>query len=101
MFAADGDEALSKYKANREHISLVVLDVMLPKKDGREVYDTLKAQDEDVSVLFISGSTNEVLAEKRILNADVNFLAKPFDMKVFGEKIEEILQKGRQVAQES
>jgi PAS domain S-box-containing protein len=95
LLAVDGDEALNKYRANRELIRLVVLDVMLPKKDGREVYDTLKAQDEDVSVLFVSGSTREVLAEKKILRDDVNFLAKPLEMKVFGEKIQEILQKDR------
>ena len=91
LLAVDGDEALHRYMANREHIRLVVLDVMLPKKDGREVYDTLKAQDKDVSVLFISGSTNDVLAEKRILGPDINFLAKPLDMKVFRKKIQEIL----------
>ena len=93
LFAVDGDEAVSKYQANRENISLVVLDVMLPKKDGCQVYEVMKEQDQDVQVLFISGSTSEVLKEKNIMVTDVNFLAKPLDMKEFGEKVEVLVRK--------
>ena len=93
LLAVDGDEAVETYSANRDRISLVVLDVMLPETDGRKVYDALMEQKGDLPVLFISGSTNEVLEEKGILNSDVDFLAKPLDMDEFGKKIEEMLRK--------
>jgi CheY-like chemotaxis protein len=94
LLAVDGEEALNKYMANRENISLVVLDVMLPKKDGRQVYDSIKQQDKDAKVLFISGSTEEVLREKKISGSGLEFLAKPLDIEDFGAKVDEMLKKG-------
>lgn len=91
LTAADGEEAVTMYKKHKDAIDMVILDVIMPKKNGREVYDTLKEDFPLLKALFISGSEDTILMEKKILENGLNFLAKPLDMKLFSSKIEEIL----------
>jgi len=91
LVADNGDEAISQYLQHRESIDLVILDVMLPKKNGREVYDALRKNNQAVKILFVSGSTKEDLAEKNILPDELDFLAKPLDLDAFSSKVEEML----------
>jgi PAS domain S-box-containing protein len=93
LTATDGDDAISIYKEHKGHIDMIILDVIMPKKNGRQVYDLLKEKDPQLKVLFISGSEDTILKEKNILDHKLEFLAKPLDMKIFGSKIEEILKK--------
>ena len=55
--ASDGDEAIAKYDSFQP--DLVVLDVVLPKKDGFEVCDEIRARDihRDVPVIMISANS--------------------------------------------
>lgn len=91
IMAADGEEAVNLYDQHRDTIDMVILDVMLPKKNGEEVYAALTAQRPDLPVLFISGSTRDVLAEKNIPDHGPTFLAKPVDMEELIAKIETML----------
>lgn len=76
--AVDGDDALRKYAAHRERIHLLLLDVIMPKKNGREVYDAARSARPDIKVLFISGYTADILDGKRVLAEGHDFLPKPF-----------------------
>lgn len=91
LFAADGEEAVSQYQKYEKAIDLVVLDVMLPIKDGREVYDEIKQHNKAAKVLFVSGSTANALAEKNIMVDQMDFLGKPLDMKDLEDKIAEMV----------
>ena len=76
--ASDGEEALSK--AGREHPRLVILDVIMPKRNGFQVCRQLKstAATRDIKVLILSGKD---LESDRVWGlrqgADV-YLTKPF-----------------------
>ena len=76
--ASDGEEALSK--AGREHPRLVILDVIMPKRNGFQVCRQLKntAATKDIKVLILSGKN---LESDRVWGlrqgADV-YLTKPF-----------------------
>jgi PAS domain S-box-containing protein len=94
LVADNGDEAIKQYQQNRDSIALVILDVMLPKKSGNEVYDALRKENPEVAVLFISGSTIDELAEKNIYPGEVEFLPKPLDMDLFSSKVKEMLTAG-------
>lgn len=91
LVAENGEEAIRQYRQHRDSIELVILDVMLPKKNGSEVYGALKMENQGVKVLFISGSGSDELAEKNIYPEEMDFLPKPLDMKQFSAKIEEML----------
>jgi len=76
--AANGREAL-KALAGRNDVNLVISDVLMPELGGRELARKLKRDRPEMPVLFISGYTNQELAnEGGSLDADATFLAKPF-----------------------
>ncbi len=78
VFAADGDEALAV--AREAHPDLVVLDVMLPGRDGFEVCRTLR-HESHVPILLLSARSEEV---DRIIGLELgadDYLTKPFAMR--------------------
>ncbi len=89
--AADGDEALLKY--DRFRPDLVVLDVALPKKDGFEVCDTIRARDvhRDVPVIMISANSIQDSMVKGLRAGAQDYLKKPFSLKEMLVKIENYL----------
>ncbi len=79
--AANGREAL-KALAERDDVHLVISDVLMPELGGRELARQLQRDRPEMPVLFISGYTNQELAnEGGSLDADATFLAKPFSSK--------------------
>ena len=91
LLAENGEEALTRFQAHRDEIDLIVLDVVLPLKNGREVYNSIKQQRPDIKALFISGYTDDIITEKGILDGGLEFLSKPIDKQVFIAKVRAIL----------
>ncbi len=89
--AVDGDDAIEKFKRYKDSIDLVILDVVLPKKNGKEVYDFIKKDNKDCKVLFISGFTDNILTEKGIKEQGLDFLPKPLDVELFAAKVQSLL----------
>lgn len=89
--ARDGEDALAKYHANRDRIQLLLLDVVMPRMNGREVYDTVRNEGGQVRVLFSSGYTADIIEQKGILEDGVGFLSKPVTMQVLLAKVREAL----------
>jgi PAS domain S-box-containing protein len=90
--AADGEEALKKYHEHRGRISLVILDVIMPKMNGREVFDAIRNIDPNMRVLFCSGYTKDVVISQGGLEEGMNFLPKPFTPKELLMNIREVLE---------
>jgi len=53
--AGDGDEAVNKFIDNKDRIKFLLLDVMMPKKKGKAVYDEVSRMVPGIKALFISG----------------------------------------------
>jgi two-component system NtrC family sensor kinase len=75
--AINGEDALHKFNDNKENIQLLVVDVMMPGKNGREVYDEIRKARPDMRTLFMSGYAEEVISETIILEEGLNFISKP------------------------
>ena len=90
--AVNGDDALAKFTANKDRIKLLILDVVMPKKTGIEVYNEIKRlSSEKVKTIFISGYNDEVSHKKEILEDGLDFLSKPVAPTELLIKIREIL----------
>lgn len=89
--AVDGEDAIRKFKRNRDAIQLLILDVIMPGKNGKEVYEEVQAINPGVKVLFLSGYPNDVIHQKGILDEKLNFLPKPSSAVVLLAKIRELL----------
>jgi signal transduction histidine kinase len=91
ILAKDGQEAVQRYLEHKDSIKLLILDVVMPKKTGKEVYDEIKRIQPDIKVIFISGYDDDIVARKGIFAAEQHFIAKPFSTKFLLDKIREVL----------
>jgi len=94
--AQDGDEALAKVQAH--DFDLVLLDINLPRRNGLEVLESLRAADNLVPVIVISARDSEIdkVAALR-LGAD-DYLTKPFALAELVARIEAVLRRVQQPA---
>jgi CheY-like chemotaxis protein len=88
--AADGEKAVDVFRKNGE-IDLVILDSVMPKKNGREAYEEIKKISPDIKALFISGHTRDTRLDKGIADEEVDFLPKPLSPIKLLQTIREIL----------
>jgi two-component system cell cycle sensor histidine kinase/response regulator CckA len=76
--AASGEEALAIAQKPGERFDMVVTDVVMPGMSGREVVDELRRSRPDIPALFVSGYTQDAIAQRGVLDSGLEFLAKPF-----------------------
>lgn len=91
--AYDGEEGLAKIRARR--FDLVVLDVMMPKRDGVEVCEQIRGEGIQTPVLFL---TVKGAPEDRIRGFEAggdDYLAKPFHLKELLLRVAAILRRRR------
>ena len=89
--AENGEDAVNKFMANRGKIKLLLLDVIMPKKNGKEVYEKIRIFEPTIKALFLSGYTADIMHKQGLLEKDVNFLLKPVDMNDLLRKVRAIL----------
>lgn len=88
--AVDGEDAVEKFR-QLERVDLLVIDSVMPKKNGREVYEEISRTSPGMKVLFISGYTKDVILDKGIEEGEFDFLSKPLSPNVFLKMVREIL----------
>jgi PAS domain S-box-containing protein len=74
-----------------EAFDLLITDVIMPDMNGKELTEHIKAIQPSLHVLYISGYTADIVAQRGILDQETNFLQKPFTTKALAEKIHSIL----------
>ncbi len=76
--AYDGEEALTK--AREEHPDVILLDIMLPKKDGYEVCRELKTNGDtrDIPIVMLTAKGQEVDKVKGFQSGADSYMTKPF-----------------------
>ncbi len=92
--ASDGQEAINIFRERPNGVDLVILDVIMPRKNGKEVYDELKKIKPDIKVLFTSGYTSDIVHRKGILKEKQNFILKPVSPHTLLKTVRSILDKG-------
>ena len=76
--ACNGNQAIDLFKENREIINLIILDVVMPVKDGKEVLSKIREMDKDVEIIMTSGYFNQ-LSKSVLSEFGANgYLAKPY-----------------------
>jgi PAS domain S-box-containing protein len=89
--AVDGQDAVEKFTAYPGKIDLLVLDVIMPRKSGKDAFDAIKMLGPETPVLFVSGYTADILREKGITEEGIAFVAKPVRHFDLLRKMREIL----------
>ena len=89
--AFDGEEAVSAYKENPA-IDLVILDMKMPKIDGKEAFAIIKEINPEVKIIFSSGLSADSEIEM-ILSSfpNTNFIQKPYRKAQLTEMIQTLV----------
>lgn len=80
IYACDGVEALEIIKENAESLSIVMLDILMPKMDGFEVLHIMKADDRLKSIPVIVLTAEKSAELKALQLGAADFITKPFDL---------------------
>jgi PAS domain S-box-containing protein len=91
FLAKNGAEAIEEYRKHQKEIGLVVLDVMLPKKNGLETYKAIKEINNSVKAVFISGYTKDADITREIIREGLDLLEKPLNIEKFMDKVGKLL----------
>ena len=85
--AKDGDEAIDKAKHGKP--DLVVLDMMMPRKNGIEVCEVLRAQPQfkDTLIMFLTALSDEATQLKGFGTGADDYVSKPLSPNVFVSKV--------------
>jgi hypothetical protein len=75
--ASDGEEALREFQSNQDEIQMLLLDVIMPKKNGKEVYEAVRTTRPDIRAIFISGYDADIIHKKGIIEEGIEFVTKP------------------------
>ncbi len=91
LTAANGKEALDLYEKERNKISLVILDLIMPEMGGRQCLEELLKIDPPVKVLIASGYSAVGETKKTIESGAMGFVGKPYDIGQMLQAVRQVL----------
>ena len=86
--AMDGVDGLEKYTREQDRFCLVILDVVMPRMDGREAFEQIRALSPQLPVLFTSGVSSPLQLQDDLYT---DFLPKPFRLDQLKDKLRLLL----------
>jgi CheY-like chemotaxis protein len=89
--AADGAKALALVEGFSGLIDLLLTDVVLPGMNGRELAECIRKLIPAVKVLYTSGYSQNLIANRGVLYGDVAYIAKPYTPDGLATKVREVL----------
>jgi two-component system, cell cycle sensor histidine kinase and response regulator CckA len=91
LLAHDGEEAIQVFTANYDTISLVLLDVIMPRRSGPEVFAAIKKISPQIAVVFATGYSNETAVLADLVEHGVAVLRKPYSPATLCRRVREVL----------
>ena len=89
--AANGEDAVNLFRQRPGEIALVLMDVIMPNKNGREAAIEIRAIDDSAKILFISGYPCDIISDRHLLPEHAELLMKPLAPSELALKVREIL----------
>ena len=97
LVARDGEEALTLFRKHKKDIQFALLDVVMPKFGGREVYDMIRTHKPNLPVLFSSGYSTKAIHLGFIVENGSEIILKPYSPNSLLRKIQEVLAAAKRV----
>jgi signal transduction histidine kinase/ActR/RegA family two-component response regulator len=92
LLAPQGNEGVRIFLENKDKIDLVILDMVMPEKSGKQTFKEIKAIKPDAKVLLCSGYGQEQYFHEVFEEGAAGFLQKPFRLNQLLGKVEEALE---------
>ena len=87
----DSEEAISLYQEHWEELDLVVLDMVMPKMDGMQLFDALQKINPKIRVIMTTGYTIDSRISELIASGQHDFLKKPYTREDLSKSISGLL----------
>ena len=91
LTAKNGPEALTMLERYEGHLHLLLTDVVMPEMNGKQLFKRVSSHYPEVKVLYMSGYTENVITQRGVIEAGINFLPKPFSIDSLSAKVREVL----------
>ena len=91
--AKDPVMAIKEAQDSKDKIQLLLTDVIMPKMNGKELYEKLIQFFPDLKVVYMSGYTENVISEHGVLKRGIHFISKPFSRITLLKTIKKALKK--------
>jgi PAS domain S-box-containing protein len=95
LTAGDGVEALAMYREQWKDISLVILDLVMPRMDGGKAYVEMKKINPDIRAFFCTGFTSDEVITSLLDEEHLKALQKPFRPDSFVRMVRSVIQEQR------
>ena len=89
--AATPDEAEEAFARHDGEIALLLTDVVMPGRSGRELCERLRAHRPSLKVLYTSGYADSSIVRHGVLDSDAPFMQKPFTPERLAGKVRDVL----------
>jgi two-component system, cell cycle sensor histidine kinase and response regulator CckA len=89
--AVDGEDGIRAFRKQHGRVDLLLLDLVMPNKNGKEVYEAIRQLAPGIPALFMSGYAADILSAKGVLREEVNLISKPVSITDLCTKIREVL----------
>ncbi len=93
LVAADGEEAMRLFEMHAGDIDLALLDVVMPKMGGREVFHRLRTMRPNITILFSTGYAPSSVHSRFVLEQNLDLIIKPYVRQSLLRKVREVLDK--------
>ena len=91
LFAVDGQDAVEKFKENADNIQLIIMDMIMPKMNGKLAYDEIRQIKPDARAIFCSGYSAQIVKRQGELGENAKFLSKPVQPAELMKMVREML----------
>jgi DNA-binding response OmpR family regulator len=89
--AENGDDVLEKFMLHKAAIDLLLLDMVMPKKNGDEVSAVIRETCPGTRVVLMSGYPPELVSRRDMLQEEAQFIQKPVSPRMLLRKVREVL----------
>jgi two-component system cell cycle sensor histidine kinase/response regulator CckA len=89
--AIDGEDTIRQFLHNKDTINFLIIDAVMPGKNGKEVYHEIKKIKPNMKALFTSGDTKDIIINKGGYDPSYNFLSKPLSPNKLLHRVRELL----------
>lgn len=96
--AIDGLDGIEQYTRHLGSVDMVICDVIMPKKSGKDVHDAIRTINPGVKILFTSGYTADIIGKKGVLNDGLQFIRKPLSPPELLRKVREVIEQSNESA---
>jgi DNA-binding response OmpR family regulator len=91
IVAENGEVALKIFWEKKDSLALLILDAIMPGKNGTDVLREATEIKPDISAVVMSGYTSEILVMNGFIQRGVKFILKPINPRQFLNTVREVL----------